>query len=184
MVSGLCWLQSLLPAQSHIVKDGAVSHARVKLGADVFRLLFHRLAAAIWPIAPDFHGLASAVFDGSTGTMPDTCPNRDRVRRPSSRSGYAAFPQMRLMALMALSVRVIFDIAYASYAGKGTGERFLVMQTLKRLICRRICLHSFVAGRHRESCRCLEDEVCSVVCPAQTRRWRRRKVHRHQNDCA
>jgi hypothetical protein len=140
MVSGLRWLQSLLPAQSHVVKDGAVSHARVKLGVDVFRLLFHRLAAAIWPIAPDFHGLVSAVFDGSTGTMPDTRLNSDRFGRPSSRSGYAAFPQMRMMALMALSVRVIFDIAYASYAGKGTGERSLVMQILKRLTCKGLLL--------------------------------------------
>ena len=139
MVSGLRWLQSLLPAQSHIVKDGTVSHARVKLGVDVFRLLFHKLAAAIWPIAPDFHlpaqasGLVSVAFDGSTGTMPDTRPNRDQFGRLSSRSGYAAFPQMRMMVLMALSVRIIFDLAYAPYAGKGTGERSLVMQILKRL---------------------------------------------------
>jgi len=134
MVSGLRWLGLLLPSQSLIVKDGAISHARVRLGVDIFRVIFYKLAALIWPIAPDFHGLVSVAFDGSTGTMPDTERNVAKFNKPSSRSGGgAAFPQLRMMTLMALSARVIFDLAYAPYTGKGTGERSLVMQILKRV---------------------------------------------------
>ncbi len=132
MVSGLRWLRSLLPAQSLIVKDGAVSHARVRLGVEVFRVLFHKLIAAFRPIVPDFHGLVSVAFDGTTGTMPDTASNVEKFHKPSSRSGKAAFPQMRLMTLMALSVRLMLDVAHAPYRGKGTGERSLVRQILTR----------------------------------------------------
>ena len=134
MVSGFRWLRSLLPARTLIVKDGAISHARVRLGVEVFRVLFHKLIAAFRPIAPDFHGLVSVAFDGTTGTMPDTEGNAQTFHKPSSRSGKAAFPQMRIMTLMALSVRLILDVAHAPYRGKGTGERSLVRQMLKRLV--------------------------------------------------
>lgn len=132
MVSGFRWLRLWLPAQSLIVKDGTVSHARVRLGVEVLRVLFHKLIAAFWPIAPDFHGLVSVAFDGTTGTMPDTASNVEKFHKPSSRSGQAAFPQMRIMTLMALSVRLMLDVACAPYRGKGTGERSLVRQMLTR----------------------------------------------------
>jgi len=134
MVSGFRWIQTLLPPQSNVVQDGAISHARVRLGVAVFQALFYKLTAFFWPIAPDFHGLISTAFDGSTGTMPDTKRNVEQFRKPKSRSGQSAFPQMRMMALMALSVRLMLDVAYAPYTGKGTGERALVMQILDRLI--------------------------------------------------
>jgi hypothetical protein len=133
MLSGFRWIQMRLPPQSNVVQDGTISHARVKLGVAVFRALFDKLIALFWPIVPDFHGLVSVAFDGSTGTMPDTESNKERFGKPSSRSGQAAFPQMRMMALMALSVRLMLDVAYASYAGKGTGERSLLMTILSRL---------------------------------------------------
>ena len=119
MVSGLRWLRSLLPAQSLIVEDGAVSHARVRLGVEVFRVLFYKLTAAFQPVAPDFHGLVSVAFDGTTGTMPDTEGNAEKFHKPSSRSGKAAFPQMRMVTLMILSVRLMLDVAHAPYKGKG-----------------------------------------------------------------
>jgi len=138
MVSGFRWLQSLLPAQSLIVRDGTIRHARVKLGVEVFRVLFYRLVALFWPITPDFHGLVSAAFDGTTATMPDTEHNVARFGKPSSRSGKAAFPQLRMMTLMVLSVRLILDVAFAPYAGKGTGERSLVSELLRRVVRRRL----------------------------------------------
>lgn len=133
MIAGFRWAQTLLPPQSHVVQDGAISHARVRLGVGVFRSLFHKLTASLWPIEPDFHGLVSAAFDGTTGTMPDTERNVNQFHKPQSRSGNAAFPQMRMMTLMALSVRLILDVAYAPYTGKGTGERSLVKKILSRL---------------------------------------------------
>jgi hypothetical protein len=72
MVSGLHWLGLLLPSQLFIVKDGAISYARIRLGVDVFRVIFYKLAALIWPITPDSYGFVSVAFNGSMGTMPDT----------------------------------------------------------------------------------------------------------------
>jgi len=65
--------------------------------------------------------------------MPDTKRNAEKFHKPKSRSGKAAFPQLRMMALMALSARLMLEVAYAPYTGKGTGERSLVMQILGRL---------------------------------------------------
>ena len=134
MIAGFRWIQTLLPPQSHVVQAGAISHARVRLGIEVFQSLFYKLTASLWPIAPDFHSLVSAAFDGSTGTMPDTECNANEFHKPKSRSGNAAFPQMRMMTLMALPVRLMLDIAYAPYTGKGTGERSLVREILGRLV--------------------------------------------------
>jgi hypothetical protein len=133
LVSGFRWVQSLLPAQSKLIQDGAISHARVALGVTVFRTLFVRLTRSFQKLEPDFHGWISVVFDGSTGTMPDTEANAAAFHKPKSGRGTAAFPQLRMMALMALSVRLLLDIAYAPYCGKGTGERALVKEILAQL---------------------------------------------------
>jgi hypothetical protein len=133
MIAGFRWIQMLLPPKSHLVQDGAISHARVRLGITVFRSLFYKLTGSLWSIEPDFHGYISAAFDGTTGTMPDTEGNVNEFHKPTSRSGNAAFPQMRIMTLMALPVRLMLDVAYAPYTGKGTGERSLVREIFRRL---------------------------------------------------
>ncbi len=132
MVSGFRWIQHLLPASSTIIKDGAVSHARVKLGVDIFRTLFAHVVARFTTLKTDFHGLVTVIFDGTTGTTPDTPHNTTKWGKPSSRKGTAAFPQVRIMTLMVLSVRGILDVAYAAYRGKKTGERALMRTILKR----------------------------------------------------
>jgi len=136
MVSGFRWLADILPAQAKLVSDGAISHARVKLGVEVFRVLWNKLVASFRPLPADFHGLTSAIFDGSTGTMPDTAANRATFGKPSARRGVAAFPQVRLMGLLAVAQRRLLDIAFAPYTGKGTGERALLRTILARLPCR------------------------------------------------
>lgn len=105
MVSGFRWLSNLLPAKAKIVSDGAISHARVKLGVDVFRLLFAKLGASAKSLPADFHGRSSVAFDGSTGTMPDSEQNQAAFGKPSARQGQSAFPQVRLMALLAIAPR-------------------------------------------------------------------------------
>jgi len=136
MLSGFRWLSELLPAQNKLVSDGAISHARVKLGVEVFRVLFIKLVNALQPVTADFHGRISVAFDGSTGTMPDTEPNRTAFGKPSARKGQAAFPQVRLMGLLAVAQRRLLDVAFAPYRGKGTGERALVAEILTRLVCK------------------------------------------------
>lgn len=133
LVSGFRWLTDLLPAEARIVADGAISHARVKLGWRVFRVLLDKLVAAAPPPRPDFHGRVTGVFDGSTATMPDTEANIAAFGKPKARKNQAAFPQVRLMALLAVSVRSILDVAFAAYCGKGTGERALMLEILGRL---------------------------------------------------
>ena len=132
MVSGFRWMQRLLPPSSTIIKDGAVSHARVKLGVEVFRTLFAKVVGLFTVLNADFYGLVTVAFDGTTGTTPDTPSNTGKWSKPSSRKGAAAFPQVRIMTLMAVSVRGILDVAYAAYRGKKTGERALMRTILKR----------------------------------------------------
>lgn len=136
MLSGFRWLSELLPAQHKLVSDGAISHARVALGVEVFRVLFIKLRNKLWPLTPDFHGRISVAFDGSTGSMPDTEANRSAFGKPGARTGQAAFPQLRLMGLLSIAQRHLLDIAYAPYRGKGTGERALVTEILSRLVCK------------------------------------------------
>jgi len=133
MLSGYRWLTGLLPPLGKIVSDGAISHARVKIGAEFFHRLFVKLMASFKEIAPDFHGRVSVAFDGATGTMPDSEANRQEYNKPTSGRGAAAFPQVRWVALLAVSARLVVDIAYGSYVGKGTGERALMSQILARL---------------------------------------------------
>ena len=135
MLSGFRWLSELLPAKNKLVSDGTISHARVKLGVEVFRVLFIKLRNKLRPVQPDFHGRTSVAFDGSTGSMPDTEPNRSAFGKPSARKGQAAFPQVRLMGLLAVAQRQLLDIAFAPYRGKGSGERALMTEILARLAC-------------------------------------------------
>jgi hypothetical protein len=136
MMSGFRWLADILPARAKLVSDGAISHARVKLGVEVFRVLWNKLVASFRPLPADFHGLISAIFDGSTGTMPDTEANRTAFGKPKARTGTAAFPQVRLMGLLAVARRQLLDVAFAPYTGKSTGERALMRTILARQVCR------------------------------------------------
>jgi hypothetical protein len=143
LVSGLRWLSLGLPAK--LLKDGAISHARVKLGSDVFQGIFYKFVLSFTLISPDFYGLITVIFDGTGMTMPDTKSNRDKFGKPKSRSGSGAFPQMRVVALMVMSARLIFDVAYAPFSGKKTGERTLMFKILEK-IKRKGLLFLFDAG--------------------------------------
>lgn len=138
LVSGFRWMHNFIPAQSKLVEEGAISHARVRLGVNVFRQLFAKVTGSFQAPQPDFHGWVSVVFDGSTGTMPDTAANCKAFHKPASQRGSAAFPQLRMMTLLAVSMRVLLDVAYAPYCGKGTGERALVREMLGKLSWRRL----------------------------------------------
>ncbi len=78
---------------SKLVKDGAISHARVKLGVPVFRDMFYKFVLSFTSINPDFYGWATVMFDGTSMTMSDTESNRDKFGKPKSNRGSGAFPQ-------------------------------------------------------------------------------------------
>ena len=132
MVSGFRWLSDVLPAKAKLVAGGTISHARVKLGFEVFQTLFTKLRGSLPELEADFYGRITCIFDGSTGTMPDSVRNVAAFGQTQNQTGAGAFPQLRMMALMVLSLRVVLDVAYAPYCGKGSGERTLMMQLLKR----------------------------------------------------
>ena len=76
VIAGVRWKTLNLPAK--IVKDGAVSHARAKMGVAVFRDIFTKFVASFKKVPPDFHGFISVVFDGTSMTMPNTESNRKK----------------------------------------------------------------------------------------------------------
>ena len=143
LVASFRWKHLNFPVK--IVKDGTISHARIKLGVDIFRNIFNKLSLSLRKCSPDFHGYISVLFDGTSMTMPDTMSNLEKFGKHKSGRGYGAFPQMRVVALMIASARCIIDVAYAPYAGKKTGERTLMFKILKR--CHETCyLFLFDAG--------------------------------------
>jgi hypothetical protein len=133
LVSGFRW--KFLNFPTKIVKDGAISHARVKLGVDVFRDIFYKFVCTFKNIKPDFYQFVTVMFDGTSLTMPDTKSNQKKFGKHKAGRGKGAFPQMRAVALMVMSARRIFDIAYAPWKGKKTGEKTLMFEILKR--CKR-----------------------------------------------
>ncbi len=128
LVSGLRWLSCELPAK--LAADGTLSHARQRLGVEVFGRIFGQTVALHSALPADFHGLTSVAFDGTTATMPDTPSNQEQFGRPNSGRGQGGFPQVRIMALLILPLRLIGELAYGPYQGKGSGERSLMMPIL------------------------------------------------------
>jgi len=131
LVSGLRWLTCSLPAK--LIEDGALSHARKRLGIEVFRRIFQKMVAYQDALPRDFHGFTSAAFDGTGATMPDTQSNRDRFGLPNGGRGAGGYPQLRAVALLLLPLRMVADIAHGPYKGKGSGERSLMRTIIDRL---------------------------------------------------
>jgi hypothetical protein len=131
LVSGLRWLTCSLP--SKLVEEGTLSHARKRLGVEVFRRIFQKMLAHQETLEKDFHGLTSAAFDGTTATMADTPSNRERFGLPKGGRGAGGYPQLRAIALLLLPLRRVADIAYGPYQGKGSGERSLMRPIIDRL---------------------------------------------------
>ena len=130
----LRWLLTGLRSQGlevpHTVAAGAITHARKRIGVDVLRDLFYGTGAKVSELAADFYGFLSLAVDGTTLTMPDTPANSERYGRPGSRRGRAAFPQARVVAMVATSVHLIYDVAIGPYVGKGTGEPTLAIRLI------------------------------------------------------
>jgi hypothetical protein len=142
MISAARWIDLNLAVS--LLSEGALSHARVALGFEVFELIFKKLSARV-ELSPDFHSLVTVIFDGSTMTMPDTEKNRAEFGKPSSRAGEAGYPQLRMVALLVGATHVMLDLAFAACRGKGTGEQSLMMQILERTT-RKGLLFLFDAG--------------------------------------
>jgi hypothetical protein len=101
----------------------------------VFRDLFFATTTGIRKRVADFHGYFSLGVDGTTMTMPDTPKNSARFGRPGTGRAKSAFPQVRLVAMVATAVHLVYDLAMAPYCGKGTGEPTLAIRLILQNAC-------------------------------------------------
>jgi hypothetical protein len=135
--NALAWLLSGLRSRGlafprHPVAEGAITHARKRVGVAVLKDLFYATGAKAAELAADFYGFLSLAVDGTTLTMPDTPKNSKHFGRPGSRRGKAGFPQARVVAMVATAVHLIYDVAMGPYLGKGTGEPTLAIQLIHK----------------------------------------------------
>ena len=110
---------------------GAIPPARERVGAKPLMLIFEQTALAWSDVAADEHrwkGLALYGIDGTTFRIPDTDENREAFGLPGTSRGQAGYPQVRLVALMALRSHLISVVAFGAYSGKKTGEHSLAQK--------------------------------------------------------
>ena len=93
------------------VDDGAISHARKRLGVDPLRRFFRDQARQIRP-SPSFHGYRVWSLDGSTLTMPDTADNRRVFGRPKASRGRCGFPHLKVVGLQDVAARLFRDVTW------------------------------------------------------------------------
>jgi len=102
------------------VTPGALVQARTRLGPAPIAALF-RDSAQHWSQraaqAQRWQGLAVYAVDGTTLRLPDTPANVAVFGRPgTSRGGPAAYPQLRLVVLLALRAHVLAAAAFGAFA--------------------------------------------------------------------
>jgi hypothetical protein len=127
LVSGLrerLWGLRLKP-----VTDGAIAHARTRIGVRPLRVLFRRLGEKVNPV-PSFHGLRTWIMDGSHLTMPDTPANVARFGRRVASRGRAAFPELKLVFLQDAVSRLVRDAVFGLWAA---AERPLAVRLLRHV---------------------------------------------------
>ncbi|KST64181.1 hypothetical protein BC008_16200 [Mastigocoleus testarum BC008] len=127
-MSGFRWLSCIFPKK--LITDGAITHARTRVGLTVFKVIFQEFTDSFKTLKPDFHELITVIFDGTTCTMPDSKSNCEKFGKSKSGRGESAYPRLRMLTLLAASSRLILDVAYGSSQGKGSGERSLLKEIL------------------------------------------------------
>ena len=114
----------------------AITQARKRLGPQVVREVFHRIAvpvADLLTVGAYLGSLRLVSFDGTTPDMPDTRSTVDAYGYPGSSGERAAFPQLRLLTLIEDGPRAPLTAAIAPCHGKGSGERTLLAGLLDYL---------------------------------------------------
>lgn len=96
------------------VTEGALAHARERLGVDSVRDLFQRIAGEVNPL-PSFHGLRVWALDGTVLSVADTASNEQAFGRHVASRGRSAFPQFRLLTLTSALTHSIRAAAWCRY---------------------------------------------------------------------
>lgn len=111
------------------VDDGAISHARQRLGIQPLKEFFRLQASEIRP-EPSFYGLRVWAFDGTFLTMPDTKANRGFFGVIKTSRGRAAFPQVKVVGLQDVVSRRLRDVRLDGWKG---AERQMALPMLEHL---------------------------------------------------
>jgi hypothetical protein len=108
----------------------SLSRARVKLGADVVRLLFEQVAGPVGAAeAPGVwvRGLRVVSMDGSTTDVPDTRENRKVFGGPSNDKRDGAFPQVRWVVAAESGTGALIEATFGAYT---RGEQTMAVDLL------------------------------------------------------
>jgi hypothetical protein len=127
----------------------ALTAARRRVGEKPLESLFRRLCSALSPgRCPWSHvcGLLAVAWDGTTVAAEPSADNIAAFGKPgtpkrppgtgtggddrTAAAGDAAYPQLRLVTLVACGTRALLDAAAGPLRGKGTGEQRLARQLL------------------------------------------------------
>jgi hypothetical protein len=114
-------------------RTGSITKARARLGAGPLRLLFDRVAGATGtPAMPGvfWRGLRLVSWDGTLFDVPDSAANAAAYSRSGNGNRPAAYPQVRLLALVECGTRAVIGAVFDSFA---VGERTLATRLLPRL---------------------------------------------------
>lgn len=118
------------------ISPGAIPKARYRVGDSPLELIFERTALQ-WTgaIADDYRwrGLELFGIDGTTFRVPDTEENREAFTLPATGRGQSGYPQVRLVAVMALRSHLIATAAFGACSGKKTGEHSLAQELWPKL---------------------------------------------------
>ena len=109
----------------------AIPQGRSRLGAAPLEMIFHHTADRWAAEAANKHrwrGLALYGLDGTSFRVPDTEENREAFGLPPSSRGQSGYPQVRLVALMALRSHLLAGAAFGPYTGKKNGECSLALE--------------------------------------------------------
>jgi hypothetical protein len=96
------------------VTEGAIAHARERLGVEPLRFFFREQGVRVQPPAT-FHGLRVWAGDGMKTYVPDTPQNVAAFGRPSAKEGTLPFPQMLLLTLTSVHCHGIRDARLLPY---------------------------------------------------------------------
>jgi hypothetical protein len=103
------------------IAPSAIPQVRYRLGAEPMKQIFMQTGLN-WarPAAEQiqWRGLSLYGVDGTTLRIPDIEENRKEFGAPSSRRAQAGYPQVRLVALMALRSHLIAPAVFGPYRGK------------------------------------------------------------------
>lgn len=116
--------------------SGAYCKARAKLSESFLSRLALDAGRRVEDAAPTawhWHGRRVVLVDGSTSSMPDTEANQAACPQSRTQKPGVGFPQMRWVALIALSTGCTLDSAFGPCRGKETGETALFRQVMGTL---------------------------------------------------